>query len=50
MSLKKIQDASVVFKHLNGLINVYKPAGMKVKHVKTAILHNISRGNIKDFI
>ncbi|XP_065368261.1 pseudouridylate synthase TRUB2, mitochondrial [Calliphora vicina] len=43
MSLTKVQDASLVFKHLNGLINIYKPAGMKVKHVKSAILHNICR-------
>ncbi|KAM7343691.1 pseudouridylate synthase TRUB2, mitochondrial [Cochliomyia hominivorax] len=43
MSLTKVHDASVVFKHLNGLLNIYKPAGMKVKHVKAAILHNISR-------
>lgn len=44
MSLKKVHDASTVFKHLNGLINVYKPNGMKVKHVKAAILHNICQG------
>ncbi|XP_075166939.1 pseudouridylate synthase TRUB2, mitochondrial [Haematobia irritans] len=41
MSLQKIQDASVIFRHLNGIINVYKPQGMKVKHVRAAILHKI---------
>lgn len=49
MSLTKVHEASVVFKHLNGLINIYKPAGVKVKHVKTAILHNICRGNSEVF-
>lgn len=44
MSVTKVYDASVVFKHLNGLINIYKPAGMKMKHVKSAILYNICRG------
>uniref|UniRef100_A0A1I8PZT6 Pseudouridine synthase II N-terminal domain-containing protein n=1 Tax=Stomoxys calcitrans TaxID=35570 RepID=A0A1I8PZT6_STOCA len=42
-SLRKIQDASVIFRNLNGIINVYKPQGMKVKHVKAAILNNICK-------
>ncbi|EDW00580.1 mitochondrial mRNA pseudouridine synthase Trub2 [Drosophila grimshawi] len=44
MSLTKVYDAATVFKHLNGIINVYKPAGMKVKHVRNAILGNICKG------
>ncbi|XP_058984896.1 pseudouridylate synthase TRUB2, mitochondrial [Musca domestica] len=41
MALQKVRDASLVFRNLNGIINVYKPAGMKIKHVRAAILHNI---------
>ncbi|XP_034478483.1 mitochondrial mRNA pseudouridine synthase Trub2 [Drosophila innubila] len=44
MALTKVYDAATVFKHLNGIINVYKPAGMKVKHVRNAILGNICKG------
>lgn len=45
MTLTKVYDAATVFKHLNGIINVYKPAGMKVKHVRNAILSNICKGS-----
>ncbi|KAH8413648.1 hypothetical protein KR222_002546 [Zaprionus bogoriensis] len=44
MALTKVYDAATVFKHLNGIINVYKPAGMKVGHVRNAILSNIAKG------
>lgn len=44
MSLTKVFDAPTVFKHLNGIMNIYKPVGMRVKHVKNAILHNIVKG------
>ncbi|ALC41203.1 CG7849 [Drosophila busckii] len=44
MALTKVYDAATVFKHLNGIINVYKPAGVKVQHVRNAILSNISKG------
>lgn len=47
MVLTKVYDAATVFRHLNGILNVYKPAGMKVKHVRNAILSNICKGNIK---
>ncbi|CAD7012956.1 mitochondrial mRNA pseudouridine synthase Trub2 [Ceratitis capitata] len=43
MSLTKVYDAPTVFRHLNGIMNIYKPAGMKVKHVKNAVLHNIAK-------
>ncbi|XP_046866046.1 mitochondrial mRNA pseudouridine synthase Trub2-like [Drosophila willistoni] len=44
MSLTKVYDAATVFRHLNGVLNVYKPAGMKVIHVRNAILANICKG------
>ncbi|KAH8365270.1 hypothetical protein KR084_007202 [Drosophila pseudotakahashii] len=44
MALTKVYDAATVFKHLGGVLNVYKPAGMKVKHVRNAILVNICKG------
>ncbi|KAH8267392.1 hypothetical protein KR026_009997 [Drosophila bipectinata] len=44
MTLTKVYDAATVFRHLNGILNVYKPAGMKVKHVRNAILSNICKG------
>uniref|UniRef100_A0A1A9WQZ9 Pseudouridine synthase II N-terminal domain-containing protein n=1 Tax=Glossina brevipalpis TaxID=37001 RepID=A0A1A9WQZ9_9MUSC len=43
MPLMKVYNPATVVKHLNGLINVYKPSGMKLNHVKRAILHNICR-------
>lgn len=47
MALTKVYDAATVFRHLNGILNVYKPAGMKVKHVRNAILSNIAKGKPK---
>ncbi|KAH8389947.1 probable tRNA pseudouridine synthase 2 [Drosophila serrata] len=44
MALTKVYDAATVFKHLNGILNVYKPAGVKAKQVRNAILSNICRG------
>jgi len=44
MALTKVYDAVTVFKHMNGILNVYKPSGMKVKHVRNAILSNICKG------
>jgi len=47
MALTKVYNAATAFKNLGGVLNVYKPAGMKVKHVRNAILNNICKGNIK---
>ncbi|BFG05590.1 mitochondrial mRNA pseudouridine synthase Trub2 [Drosophila madeirensis] len=44
MALTKVYDAATVFRHLNGVLNVYKPAGMKVGHVRSAVLSNICKG------
>ncbi|XP_055382993.1 pseudouridylate synthase TRUB2, mitochondrial [Condylostylus longicornis] len=41
--LTKVYDAPTVFKYLNGVLAVYKPAGKKVIHVRNAILHNICK-------
>ena len=49
MPLVKVYDAATVFKYLNGIVNVYKPAGMKMKHVKTALIHNLCRGGFEEF-
>lgn len=49
MALTKVYDAATVFRHLNGILNVYKPAGMKVKHVRNAILSNIAKGKPKKY-
>lgn len=43
-SLTKIYDAATAFKYLNGIVNLFKPAGMKVKHLKTAFQHNLCKG------
>ncbi|XP_017051457.1 mitochondrial mRNA pseudouridine synthase Trub2 [Drosophila ficusphila] len=44
MALTKVYDSATVLKHLGGILNIYKPAGMKVKHVRNAILSNICKG------
>lgn len=46
MPLLKVYNPAAVVKHLNGLINVYKPKNMKLNQVKTAILYNICRGKV----
>ncbi|KAI9583372.1 mitochondrial mRNA pseudouridine synthase Trub2 [Glossina fuscipes] len=43
MPLLKVYNPATVVKHLNGLINVYKPKNMKLNQVKAAILYNICR-------
>lgn len=40
----RIKDAPLVWQCLNGVINTFKPAGVKTKHVKYAILGNITKG------
>lgn len=43
MITTRIKDAPLVWNHLNGIINAFKPAGMKSKHVKYAIIGNITK-------
>ncbi|XP_055853949.1 pseudouridylate synthase TRUB2, mitochondrial [Episyrphus balteatus] len=43
MTLTKVYDAATAFKYLNGIINVFKPAGRKASHVRIAIIHNLCR-------
>lgn len=42
--LVRTKDSSIVWKSLNGIINVYKPAGITVNHVKKSILGNLCKG------
>lgn len=42
--LIRIKDAPVVWNCLNGIINVYKPAGISVKNIKSSILGNLCKG------
>lgn len=48
---QKISNASVVWNYLNGVVNVYKPAGLTVGQVRRSIIGNLCRGkdNIKLF-
>lgn len=41
-----VKDAPTVWNYLNGVVNVFKPAGVSVKQVKKAILGNLSKGNV----
>lgn len=41
----EIAEAKVAWKYLNGLINVYKPAGLTFFKVRSAIIHNLTRGS-----
>lgn len=43
MSLVKLKDAPTVWKYLNGVINVYKPAGLTVQQVRHTIIGNLCR-------
>lgn len=42
---QKITNASVVWNYLNGVVNVYKPAGLTVGQVRRSIIGNLCRGN-----
>lgn len=44
MALKKVSDPTIIFKYLNGIVNVYKPSNFSVKQVKSALLHNVCKG------
>ena len=39
-----IKDAPTVWNNLNGIINVFKPAGIKVSQVRAAVIANLCRG------
>lgn len=43
MSLVKIKDAPTVWKYLNGVVNLYKPAGLTVQQVRRTIIGNLCR-------
>uniref|UniRef100_A0A182SX58 Pseudouridine synthase II N-terminal domain-containing protein n=1 Tax=Anopheles maculatus TaxID=74869 RepID=A0A182SX58_9DIPT len=43
MALKLVKDAPTVWNYLNGLVNIYKPAGITVQQVQNTIIHNICR-------
>lgn len=43
MALTKVYDAPIAWKYLNGLINVYKPAGKKVLDVRNSLLFNLCK-------
>lgn len=40
-----ISSASKAWKYVHGLVNVYKPAGVKTVHVINSIKTNICKGN-----
>lgn len=44
MLKKAVYDAATVWNCLNGVINVYKPAGLKVSQVRSTVIGNICRG------
>lgn len=44
MLTRRVKDAPLVWQHLNGLVNVFKPAGTKTKHLKYAIITNVTKG------
>ncbi|XP_058451893.1 pseudouridylate synthase TRUB2, mitochondrial [Malaya genurostris] len=43
MALIKVKEAPVVWKYLNGIVNVYKPAGLTVQQVRHTIIGNLCR-------
>ncbi|XP_035897750.1 mitochondrial mRNA pseudouridine synthase Trub2-like [Anopheles stephensi] len=43
MALKLVRDAPTVWNYLNGLVNLYKPAGVTVQQVQNTIIHNLCR-------
>lgn len=44
MSLTKYLNAKTCWNYLNGVANVYKPAGNKLNQVRSSVLSNIIRG------
>lgn len=45
MLAKRISEAPKAWNYLNGVINVYKPAGVSVNQVRSTIKANLCRGN-----
>lgn len=41
--LIRLKEAPAVWNHLNGIINVFKPAGISVKNIKAAVLGNLCK-------
>lgn len=41
-----ITEAPTFWRHLDGIINIYKPAGVSMKQVQTAIITNLCRGEV----
>uniref|UniRef100_A0A182QX86 Pseudouridine synthase II N-terminal domain-containing protein n=1 Tax=Anopheles farauti TaxID=69004 RepID=A0A182QX86_9DIPT len=43
MSLKLVKDAPTVWSYLNGVVNLFKPAGITVQQVRNTVIHNLCR-------
>ncbi len=43
--LIRVKDAPVVWDSLNGIINVFKPAGISVNNIRVSILGNLCKGS-----
>lgn len=42
--LIRIKDSPVVWNSLNGIVNVFKPAGISVNNIKASMLGNLCKG------
>lgn len=47
-SIRVTSKATEVWNVLNGIINVYKPAGVKVNHVRGAIITHLCSGKYQN--
>uniref|UniRef100_A0AAG5CQG5 Pseudouridine synthase II N-terminal domain-containing protein n=1 Tax=Anopheles atroparvus TaxID=41427 RepID=A0AAG5CQG5_ANOAO len=43
MALKVVTEAPTVWNYLNGLVNLYKPAGVTIQQVRNTVVHNLCR-------
>lgn len=50
MSVTKYLNAKSCWNYLNGVANVYKPAGNKLNQVRSSVLSNIIRGKFFVYI
>lgn len=48
MISRHTKDAQLVWRQLNGIISVFKPAGVKTTQVKYSVISNLVRGKIYD--
>lgn len=50
MLTKRTANPGLIWNYLNGVVNIYKPAGISVAQVRKTVITNLCRGKKTQFL